>query len=451
MNDERLYLLEKAPVSKGVVRMAIPSIIGMLVMAIYNIVDTMFVAWLGTEATGATQVVFPLVMIFGAVGLSYGIGGGSYVSRLLGEKRKEDAYKVLSTCFFLALGSGLLLTGLGLAFLEPILKMFGATETIMPLAKEYAFFIVLGGGAQVLNMTFNNMLRSEGSAKNSMIGMAAGAILNIILDPIFIFGLGLGIKGAAIATSLSQLVTTLILLYQYLAKKSILTLSIRYFSLSKELLTEVFKMGAPSFSRQVLTSVAMALMNSSAAFYGGDVGLAAVGIVSRTMMIVMYIIFGLSQGFQPVAGYNFGAKSYGRLKQALGFTAMLSMSITIAFGMVFLVFDDQILSIFKPTVEVMVIAKEFLVYFVASMVMMSFTNVLGTYYQAVGRGTPALILSVARQGIFFIPLILTLPNILGLQGVFLAQLVADGLTLLLSLAFFVPTSKELNQAIHSVA
>lgn len=450
MNDKRVYLMEKEPVGKGIIKMALPAVIGMLVMAIYNIVDTMFVSWLGIQATAATQVVFPIVMIIGAVGLSFGIGGASYVSRLLGEKRKEEANRVLSTSVFLALGTGILLTVAGLFFIETILELFGATETIMPLAKEYGHFIILGAVAQVLNMTFNNMLRSEGSAKNSMIGMTAGAVLNIILDPIFIFALGLGIKGAAIATTLSQFVTTAILIFQYIGKKTILHLSYHYVKLSKEILSEIFKMGLPTFSRQLLTSVSMALMNLGASIYGGDMTIAAVGIVSRTMMIAMYVIFGLSQGFQPVAGYNFGAKSYGRLKESLFFTAQLSITIATVFGFIFLVFGEQIFSIFRPTPEVLAVSMEFMVYYVVTLILMSFTNVLGVYYQAVGKGKPALVLSVARQGVFFIPLILILPKVYGIQGVFLTQPLADLLTLIISLLFFIPTHKELNHAIEQM-
>ena len=207
-------------------------------------------------------------------------------------------------------------------------------------------------------------------------------------------------------------------------------------------------MGVPTFARQVLTSVSMALLNTAAALYGGDVGLAAVGIVMRTMMIVMYIVFGLSQGFQPVAGYNYGAKSYKRLKESLNFTVMVSVSITVVSGIIFTLFGDAILDMFKPSAEVLVFAKEFMFYFLVSMLLMSFTNVLGVYYQATGKGKPALILSVARQGIFFIPAILVLPKLMGLQGVYLAQPLADMLTLLLSLAFFAPTRKELNEAIE---
>jgi len=450
MNDQRIFLMEKAPISRGVIQMAIPAIIGMLVMAIYNVVDTMFVAWLGTEATGATQVVFPLIMVFGAIGLSFGIGGGSYVSRLLGERRKEEAEKVLATCTVLSFIVGIVLSVIGIIFLEPILRILGATETIMPLAKEYGFFIVLGGVGQVLNMNFNNMLRSEGSAKNSMIGMALGSIVNIILDPIFIFGFGWGIKGAAIATSISQFLTTGILLYQYLGGKSMLNLSLKNYAPSKVILSEVFKMGAPSFARQLLTSVSMVLLNSAAVLYGGDSAIAAIGIVSRTIMIVMYVIFGLSQGFQPVAGYNYGAKFYGRLKGAFNFTVMLSVGIASLSGMIFLMFGEQILGIFKPTAEVMTLGLDFLLYGVISIILMGFSNVFGVYYQAIGKGLPALILSVARQGLFFIPLILIMPNYFGLQGVFVTQALADVLTVVFSVIMFIPTRRDLNTAIHEM-
>jgi putative MATE family efflux protein len=450
MDDKRIYLMKEAPVGRGVIQMAIPAIIGMLVMAIYNIVDTMFVAWLGTEATGATQVVLPMIMVFGAIGLSFGIGGGSYVSRLLGEQRRQEAEKVLATCTVLSFIVGLSLTILGIVFIEPVLKIFGATDTIMPLAKDYGAFIALGGVGQVLNMNFNNMLRSEGSAKNSMIGMAVGSIVNIILDPIFIFVFGWGIKGAAIATSLSQFITTGILLYQYLGGKTILKLCLKKFSMTQEILSEIMKMGAPSFARQLLTSVSMVLMNTAAALHGGDAAIAAVGIVSRTMMLVMYVIFGLSQGFQPVAGYNYGAKAFGRLKGALNFTVLVSVGIASVSGAVFLLFGESILSIFKPTSEVMGLGLHFLLFNVVSIILMGFTNVLGSYYQAVGKGLPALVLSVARQGLFFIPLILILPHYLGLQGVFMTQAIADVLTVVFSLVFFIPTRNELNRAAHTL-
>jgi putative MATE family efflux protein len=443
MEDNRIKLLSTGSISKAVMKMALPSIIGLLVLAIYNIVDTMFVAWLGTQATGATQIVFPITMALGAVGLTFGIGGSSYVSRLLGENKKERAEQVVSTNFYSALGLGIIITILGILFIEPILRLFGATDTIMPLSRDYGIFILLGATAQITNMTLNNLLRGEGSAKLSMIAMVTGAVLNIFLDPIFIFGLGLGIKGAAIATSLSQFVTIFMLIRPYLAKKTLLHLHFKNVSYDSELIIEVLKMGSPSFARNILTSVSMALLNNAAALYGSDAAVAAIGIVSRTMMIVMYIIFGLSQGFQPVAGYNYGAKSYTRLKEALDFTVKLSIGISVISCALFVIFDEAVLSIYNPTETVMSMGSEFLVYYAFSTILMAYTNVISAYYQAIGRGMPALLLSLARQGIFLIPAILILPKWFEMTGIYVSQPVADILTLALTMVLFIPSLNKL--------
>lgn len=449
MKDDRIKSLKNLSVSKAIMKMAIPSIIGLLVVAIYNIVDTMFVAWLGTEATGATQIVFPIVMGLSAIGLTFGIGGGSYISRLLGESEKNKASKVASTSFFVALAIGIATTIFGIMFIEQILTLFGATSTIMPLAKEYGIYIMLGASAQIVNMTLNNLLRSEGSAKQSMIGMLIGAVLNIALDPIFIFVFGLGVKGAAIATTISQFVTMFILLSQYIRAKSILSIALSKVSFDISIIGEILKVGSPSFVRQILMSISLGLLNQAAGTFGGDTSIAAIGIVTRTMMISIYIIFGLSQGFQPVAGYNYGAKEYKRLSDSLKFTSMLNLGISVSSSALFLVFGKEILSIYKPSAEVLAISLEYIRYFAFSMILMSFTNVIGVYYQAVGKGLPALILSTARQGIFLIPLLLILPNMFGMYGVYLSQPISDVLTLILSVVMFIPTKKEVDKLIIS--
>lgn len=436
MNDNRIELLENAPIPKVVLKMALPSIIGLLVMAIYNIVDTMFVAWIGTQATGATQVVFPIMMAIGAVGLTFGIGGSSVVSRLLGEKKLAKAECVLATNFLLAALSGTIFLIIGISFIEPILKLFGATEGMLEMSKDYGMFILVGAPAQVINMTLNNLLRAEGSAKYSMISMIAGAIINIFLDPILIFGFGLGIKGAAIATSFSQFVTMFLLISQYLRGRSVLHLNIKNVSLKVNMICEVLRMGSPSFSQQILTSISMAIINQLSGFYGGESAIAAVGIVSRTMMIIMYVIFGLSQGFQPVAGYNFGSNQVIRLKEALVFTLKTSLIIALISGIIFVIFDDYILGIFKPTALVFDLASSYLRLYAISIIMMSISTVISAYYQAIGNSFPALLLSIARQGLFLIPLAFILPLQCGLIGVFLAQPVADFLTLLLTGYFY---------------
>lgn len=436
MTDNRIELLETAPIPKVVLKMALPSIIGLLVMAIYNIVDTMFVAWIGTQATGSTQVVFPIMMAIGAVGLTFGIGGSSVISRLLGEKKLKQAETVVATNFLLAAISGILLLIIGISFIEPIVKLFGATEGMLKLSKDYGIFILFGAPAQVINMTLNNLLRAEGSAKYSMISMMSGAIINIFLDPILIFSFGLGIKGAAIATSFSQFITMFLLISQYLRGRSVLHLNFKNVSLKINMIFEVIKMGSPSFSQQILTSMSMAIINQLSGLYGGESAIAAVGIVSRTMMIVMYVIFGLSQGFQPVAGYNYGSNQINRLKEALIFTLKVSLSIALISCILFITFDNTILGIFKPTELVFSLASSYLKLYAVSIVMMSISTVISAYYQAIGNSFPALLLSIARQGLFLIPLAFMLPLKFGLIGVFLAQPIADFLTLLLTGYFY---------------
>jgi putative MATE family efflux protein len=444
MDDKRIELLSKAKIPTAVMKLAVPAIIGMLVMSIYNVVDTMFVAWLGTEATGATQVVYPVMMLITAIGLSYGIGAASFISRLLGQKKKERAESVLITTVISSLVTGILFALTINVFLEPVLTLFGATPEIMNMAKSYGFIIVLGAPFQILNMTFNNILRSEGSAIESMIGMAAGAILNIILDPILIFGFDLGIEGAAIATTFSQFVTTVILVSHYFKKKTVLHLNVKSISFDKEIVQEVIKMGSPTFFRQLLVSISMGLMNVAASTYGGPTGIAAMGIVLRTMMMIQFVIFGLSQGFQVVAGFNYGAKSYDRLKESIRFTFIVSFTFSTVTSLLFVFFDNQIIGIFKPTNEVLELALPFMKAFALTNILVSISNVIGVYYQATGKGLPALILSVARQGIFLIPIILILPNMIGITGVMVAQPLADILTLIVSLFMFIPVFNQIN-------
>ncbi|MFP4457258.1 MAG: MATE family efflux transporter [Clostridia bacterium] len=447
--DKRIDILKNTPIPKAIITMALPAIIGMMVMAIYNIVDTMFVAWLGTNATGATQVVYPLVTIITAIGLTIGIGGGSYISRLLGQNKQKEASSVVSSLYFSAFGIGIVFMILGLIFLRPLLTLLGASESIMAFAYDYGFFILLGSAFQITNMALNNMLRAEGSAKNSMIGMMSGALLNIALDPIFIFGLGLGIKGAAIATSISQLFSTVVLSYQYFGNKSVLKISFGNVKIDKNLFSEVFKIGTPSFFRQLFVSISLALVNNVAIKYGGEVGIAGVGIVMRTMTIVMFVIFGLGQGFQPVAGYNYGAGNKERLLEAFKFTLKASFLVALSFSIVFILGGKYIFSIFRPTEEVLTIALSFMRYFLLSLMMMSISNVIATYYQALGKAGPAFVLSVARQGIFFIPALIILPSIFQLRGLFYAQPLADAITLIASIMLFLYTERNTFKQIES--
>ena len=436
MEDKRIKLLKDEPVSKAVNRMSLPAIIGLLVMAVYNIVDTMFVAWLGTEATGATQVVFPIMMLISSVGLTFGIGGGSYISRLLGSGENKKANKVATVSIGTTLILGVVCTVLGVVFLEPLLGFFGASDSVMSMSKDYGLFIVLGSIFTMSNMTLNNMLRGEGSAKLSMIGMMVGAILNIILDPILIFVLDWGIAGAAIATSFSQLVTFVILISRYLNHHSVAKINIKYFKPTKDIYKEILKIGVPTFFRQLLVSVSLGILNNGAVIHGGDDLLAAIGLVFKVYMMPMYVLFGIGQGFQPVIGYNFGAKNKKRVLDTLKHGIKLSFIVAVVSCIILMVFPSGILSIFKPAEGVLVYGVQGLRYYSIVLILLSFTNSIGIFYQAIGKGKESLLLAVARQGLIFIPLIYILPTFLGSNGILSAQLVADILTFILTIAMF---------------
>lgn len=432
MEDKRIYLMKEAPVSKAVNAMAAPAIAGLMVMAVYNIVDTMFVAWLGTEATGATQVVMPIMMLLSAIGLAFGMGGGGYVSRLLGAGDRERAHKVATVSLFISLGTGLIVMIFLLLFLEPVLSFFGASGSVLAEARTYGFFIVLGTLFSVSNMTMNNLMRSDGSAKLSMVAMAAGALLNIILDPLFIFGLDLGIAGAAIATSFSQGVTFAILLSHYIGKRTVVHIHYSYFQPTLKMIAEIMKIGIPTFIRQVLFSISLGILNQSAFSAGGGDLLAAVGLVFRITMMPMYIIFGLGQGFQPVAGYNYGAGNHRRVTGSLVYTLLFGGAVSLTAALILIFAGGQLLSIFKPTAEVLELGKKGLLYMSFALLILSLNNSISVFFQAIGKGKPSIILALSRQGLFFIPLCFILPSLMGATGVLLVQPFADLITLLLS-------------------
>lgn len=442
MQDKRVALLADAPIKQAINKSAMPAIIGLMVLAIYNVVDTMFVAWLGTNATGATQVVLPIMMLMSAIGLSFGIGGGSYLSRLMGRKEMEKAEHVAATSFVTAIITGIIIILLSLIFIEPVLTFFGADASVMAQAKDYGMIILAGSIFQIANMVMNNLLRSEGSAKFSMLGLAIGAILNIILDPIFIFVFGWGIQGAAIATILAQSISTMVLLSNYMRHKTIVHLKLKYFQPKWETYKEILVVGLPTFMRQLLLSIAIALLNQAAIEQGGPDLLAAIGIVTRGTMIPLYVVFGIGQGFQPVAGFNFGAGDRDRVMEAFKYSTIISTVITAGSAVFFVVFSEMVMNVFRASEGVAAYGVRGLKFYAISLLLMGVTNTVTVFYQALGRGTESLLLSITRQGIFFIPIVLILPNVIGAEGVLMTQALADILTLILTLGLIIPFLKK---------
>jgi len=425
MSDKRIYLLRDEKVLKSLITMAAPAILGLIVQAVYNMVDTMFVSWLGPTATGATQVVFVITTSLSAIGLMFGIGVSTYISRLLGRNEQKQAEEALSTVFWGTIIAGLIITILFFIFIEPLLKLVGATESLLPMSKDYSQYLIFGFPFMILNMLMNNSLRGEGSAKYSMIGMGSGALINIILDPIFIFTLDLGIKGAAIATSLSQITTTIILLSFYIRGKSLLKFKFRFKLIDKKVWKEVLKVGIPSFLTQLLMSVSLSFINNQAGFYGGDDAIAAIGIVTKLIYLCIFVFFGLGMGLQPLAGYSFGAKNDKRLFQSLNYAILISVTLGIFFNLIIYFFGSNILSIFKPTDVVFDYALFYLKIYMISITAMSIQFNVIYFLQAIGKGLLSLIFSISRQGILLIPLIIILPKYYGINGVFYAQAVSD--------------------------
>lgn len=441
---ERSQMLGKAPVSSVITKLAIPAIIGMLINAVYNFVDTMFVSWIGTEAMSAAQIGFPVFMILTAVGQLYGIGGSSYLSRLMGEKKMVDSHKTATVVYFTSFATGLLLCISGIFILDPLLNLFGATPDTLDLAQSYARILFVGAPFIIGNMALNNMLRAEGSAVTSMFGLILGAVINIILDPIFIFSFDMGIGGAALATILAQAITSIFLLSYYLRRKTVVQIHRKFFKPSRQIYTEIFKIGLPTLIRQLLASFAIGIMNNAAAQYGTE-AVAAIGIVSKIFMLGFYALIGYSQGFLPVAGFNYGAKKYNRVLEAIKVGIRVSTIYCLATFAVFMIFAGPILTIFKPAPEVATLAKQGIRIWALSMPVLGYSIIVNMLFQAIGKGKEAGLLSISRQGILLIPLLLILPKAFGLYGVMFAQPIADLLTFFITLFFDRKVRQELKQ------
>ncbi len=429
--DEKTKMMAEMPIPKLLTNMSIPAIIGMLVTAVYNIVDTIFVGRIGTEAIGAVTVAFPLFMIISAVGLTFGVGSASYISRLLGEDKKEMAEKVAVTSIITTIITGIIFAFAGIKFLRPLLNIFGATETILPFALNYTAVIILGSVFTMSNMNMNNMVRAEGSAKMSMVALSTGAVLNIILDPILIFGLDMGITGAAAATVISQAVSTVMLLTFYKSKKSVLNIKLANFTPSLEIYGEVMKIGVPTLIRQLLNSVAMTMLNNFAARYG-DSTVASVGIINRVFSIGFFVTAGFTQAFQPVAGFNYGAKMFDRLKESIKVTIKRTGIFGISLALIFFFFSREVIMIFSKDPEVINIAASGLKLYSFILPVVGFTITVNTLFQALGHGVPAAVLSFSRQGLFFVPALLFLNDFFSSRGLFMAQPAADFLTFFLA-------------------
>ncbi len=443
--EEKQYIkMTTGSPRKLVIKLGIPTITSMLITAIYNISDTFFVSQLGKSASGAVGVVFGLTAIIQAIGFTFGMGSSSLISSLLGQKKGEEAQKTASSGFYFAISIGAIITIITLAFMEPILKLLGATPTVLPYAKSYVTYISIGFPIMIATFVLNNILRGEGKAKLAMIGLTSGGILNMLLDPLFINGFNLGISGAAIATLISQSVGVILLLSMFIFRRTITTLSIRLVSKSFKTYLEIVKVGLPSLFRQGLASIASILLNRTAGTYG-DSALSAMTIVSKVFMVIFSVGLGIGQGYQPVCGYNFFAKKYGRVKEALRFTYLSSTIFMTCLCVLVFLLSTEVMRFFIDDEEVIRIGSRALRYQCITLPFLSLNVMCNMTFQSIRYKWRSTFLSSLRQGVFFIPLVFILPNVLGLDGVELIQASSDFLTFLVSIPFFIFIFKMLKE------
>ncbi len=372
------------------------------------------------------------MMIIQAIGFTLGMGSGNYISRLLGQKDREYSSKVLATGFFTALFIGVILAIIGILLLDPLVYILGATETIAPYAKDYIQYILLGMPFMIASFVLNGTLRFQGSAFYAMLGITTGGIINVILDPILIFKFNMGTGGAALATTISQFISFCILVYNSSIGGNI-KIKFSDFTPKWVMYKEILRGGLPSFYRQALGSVAMIFLNFSAGFYG-DAAIAAMTIVGRVIHFAISVMLGLGQGFQPVCGFNYGAKNYDRVLKAFWFTAKLSVTALSLLGLIGLIISPSIITVFrKEDLEVISIGSLALRLQCLTLPFSAWIIMTNMLVQTIGKAKEATLVSISRQGLFFIPSILILPRVFGLLGVQISQPVSDLLSFVVAL------------------
>ena len=427
--EQKYRQMTEPPVGKLICRLAVPCIISMLVTAFYNMADTYFVGMLkNNAATGAVGVVYSMMAIIQAVGFFFGQGSGNYISRELGKKNYQEASNMAATGFFSALSTGLAICIIGQIFLEPLAYLLGSTPTILPYTEAYLRVILFGAPWMTASLVLNNQLRFQGSASYAMVGIVTGAVLNIALDPLLIFVFDLGVAGAGWATIISQFVSFCLLL-RGCSKGSNIHINIRNVKLKWHYFHMIIRGGLPSLARQSLASVATICLNHAAQPYG-DAAIAAMGIVQRITMFGASTMLGFGQGFQPVCGFNFGAGLYTRVKAGFWFSVKVSFGFLLAVSIAGYFFAPELISLFRDDPAVIEFGMHALRFQCLTMWVQSWVVMSNMMMQSIGKTVPATFLAVARQGLFFIPMVLFLPPILDALGIQMAQSAADLLTFL---------------------
>ena len=446
--EQRRNMLLNEPISRIVPKMAVPTIVAFLISSIYSMADTYFVSSLGTNATAAVSVNASLDQLIMMCGSMLAVGSNSYIARLLGQGNEKKASQVLSTAFFTAIGIGATLMIFGNIFMVPMVRLLGATPTCEQYSIDYASYVLFAAPFMASNFVMNQCLRSEGSATLSMIGMGFGGILNIILDPIFImpWGLNMGVAGASLATAISKLVSFIILVFPYVTRRSLLHLSIRNFYPSKDIVTRVISVGSSSMFRSGLAVVAGIALNSIAGNISDSV-LAAVGVCNKVMMFPFSIILGFGSGFQPVAGFNWGAKRYDRVQESYRFCAKVALIGSLIMAAIVGVFADTFVVLFAGTdAEMRRIGVICMISQSIALPVHAWVAIVNMLCAGLGKAKGALALSTARQGTCFLPILYPMALFFGAYGIACVQALADILSLALAIPIMVKTMRMVAQA-----
>lgn len=443
MDEKRLRVLRDKPVFKAILSLAIPTILGMFVHVIYNLTDTFFVGKLNDPyQMAAVAVAFPLFIMLMAISGVFGNGGSSYISRLLGKKEYLMAKKTNATTFYSCILTGIIVTVTGIIFISPILRFIGVTETTFEYASQYLTIIFSGSIIIMLNFSLGVLLRAEGAAKEAMFGMFIGTGLNIILDPLFILYFGMGVQGAAIATVIGQTVAVLYYIYFYLKKNSVGSIAWKHFSPSRQMYQEIFKIGIPSSLNQILMGVGNTISNLIAASYS-DIVIAAFGIDFRIFSMAIMLLIGLAAGTQPIIGYSYGAKNIKRFTNTFRVAGTMATGIALFFTLIFYLFPVQLIQIFIKDEEVISYGTQIFKAMTIGLPFVGIMFIIMITFQALGKGLPALILAISRQGLFFIPAIFILNHFFGFSGFIYAHPTASILTFITAITLFIKVRKDI--------
>lgn len=433
--------LGEESISKLLIRFSLPATAGMLLMATYNIVDTIFVGMLGSQAIAALSIAFPFQMLLGALGVGTGVGAASLISRSLGAGQKDVATRAVGQVITLSVIYGVLIALVGFLYLEPLLVIFGATPDIIGLTGEYVLVITSGSVMFFLIMSLNNVIRGEGNPRLSMYVMIISAVTNIILDPIFIFTLGLGVRGAAVATVLAKIVGVAIMLRYVTSGQGVIKINLACLKPNLETIRKIYIIGLPAMVLQISTNLSLVIANNILAVYG-HLAIASLGLIFRLFMFALMPVIGISQGLMPIIGFNFGAGKLDRIREALIKGVALSTVVVTFFGVLYFTWPAFFLGIFSRETELIAMGSRALRIMVIMFPVIGAQVVFSTYFQAAGKGIPSLLLSILREVIIFVPLLMVFSRIYGLDGVWISRPVSD---LIAFLVTYLLISRELKK------